>query len=270
MPDGNTQTAIGNLYVPPAQGIGKLAKALAAAQGAIKGAEKDRVNPHFKSQYADLTAVWDACRDALAKNEIAVIQATSFMGDGRVVLNTILAHSSGEQVTGHFPVTPVQNTPQGLGSALTYARRYSLASMVGVAPAGEDDDGNAGSQGATIDKSPPAQVKNRSGVAQQVERHAVNVDAAGSSPATRTTALPPDPKPAVAAAVTKWVDEQIKALGEITSMDSLLAWENEADDKGESNLRKMDRITGSVYPLQGNRLKSEYLRLATELNPANG
>lgn len=246
MPDGNTQTAMGtNIpYTTPAQGIGKLAKALAAAQGAIKGAEKDRTNPHFKSQYADLTAVWDACREALAKNEIAVIQATSFMGDGRVVLNTILAHSSGEQVTGHFPVTPVQNTPQGLGSALTYARRYSLASMVGVAPAGEDDDGNAGSQGATVDKSAPAQVKK--------------------------SALPPEPTPTVKAAVTKWVDEQIKVLGDITTMDGLLAWENETDDKGESNLRRMDRVTGSVYPLQGNRLKSEYLRLATELNPANG
>lgn len=254
MPDGNTNSVMGTgvAYNPPFQGIGKLAKALAAAQGAIKGASKDRTNPHFKSQYADLTAVWEACRDALAKNEIAVIQAPRY-DDGRLILHTTLAHSSGEQISGTFPVTPVQNTPQGLGSALTYARRYSLASMVGVAPEGEDDDGNAGSQGATKDTSPPAVLKARE-----------------TTPAERKSALPPDPKPAVAAAVTKWVDEQVKALGEITSMDSLLAWENEADDKGESNLRKMDRITGSVYPLQGNRLKSEYLRLATELNPANG
>lgn len=244
MPDGEVN--IGRESV----GIGKLAKALAAAQGAIKGAAKDAENPAFKqkdkpTKYADLTAVWAACRDALAKNEIAVIQAPHYQ-DGRVILHTTLAHSSGEQISGTFPVTPVQNTPQGLGSALTYARRYSLASMVGVAPEGEDDDGNAAStgNGATKDTSPPPQVKK--------------------------SALPPDPKPAVAAAVTKWVDEQIKLLGEVTSMDGLLAWENESDDKGESNLRKMDRITGSVYPLQGNRLKSEYLRLMSELNPANG
>lgn len=238
MPDGDIHIQ---------QGIGKLAKALAAAQGAIKGASKDRTNPHFKSQYADLTAVWEACREALAKNEIAVIQAPRYE-DNRLVLHTTLAHSSGEQISGTFPVTPVQNTPQGLGSALTYARRYSLASMVGVAPEGEDDDGNAGSagtptNGATRDTSPPAKVKG---------------------------ALPPEPSDAVKKAVTKWVDEQLAALGEVTSMDALLAWENDADDKGESNLRKMDRITGSVYPLQGNRLKGEYLRLASELNPANG
>lgn len=230
--------------------IGKLAKALAAAQGEIQPASKDAKNPGFKradgkvSKYADLTAVWDACRAALAKNEIAVIQAPELY-EGRLILHTTLAHSSGEQISGTFPVVPVQNTPQGLGSALTYARRYSLASMVGVAPEGEDDDGNEASKGVTKDTSPPRQVAAKS-------------------------ALPPEPSQAVKVSVTSWVDKQIAALGEVTSMDMLLAWETASDDKGESNLRKMDRITGSVYPLQGNRLKGEYLRLAAELNPANG
>jgi len=239
MPDGDIQIQ---------HGIGKLAKALAAAQGAIKGAAKDAENPAFKrgnsnTKYADLTAVWAACRDALAKNEIAVIQVPRY-DDNRLILHTTLAHSSGEQISGTFPVIPVQNTPQGLGSALTYARRYSLASMVGVAPEGEDDDGNAGSQGATVDKSPPKQVAQKS-------------------------ALPPEPAPAVKAAVTKWVDEQIKVLGDITTMDGLLAWENETDDKGESNLRRMDRVTGSVYPMAGNKLKGVYLLRMDELNPGD-
>ena len=230
MPDGDIHIQ---------QGIGKLAEALAAAQGAIKGAAKDKTNPHFKSQYADLTAVWDACREALAKNKIAVIQAPRY-DDGRLILHTTLAHSSGEQISGTFPVTPVQNTPQGLGSALTYARRYSLASMVGVAPEGEDDDGNAASSGATKDTSPPAQVKKP---------------------------LVPEPSAALKPVITKWVDDRIAELGEVTTMDHLLFWENETDREGESNLNKMTRIQTKVYPEQGNRLKSAYLALQAKLNP---
>jgi|CXWL01.1.fsa_nt_gi hypothetical protein len=153
---------------PPAPaGIGKLAAALAKAQGEIKGAAKAKDNPFFKSKYADLAAVWDACREALAKNCLAVIQPTIWSPTAGLFLRTILAHESGETIEGDFPVKPVQDTPQGLGSALTYARRYSLASMVGVAPEGEDDDGNAGSHGATKDKGPPAQLGKKSLIADK-------------------------------------------------------------------------------------------------------
>jgi hypothetical protein len=124
--------------------IKEIAAALAKAQGEIKGAVKDSTNPHFKSKYADLASVWDACRAALSKNGLAVFQTTETTADG-IFLVTTLAHSSGEWMRGTFPVQPVQNTPQGLGSAMTYARRYSLAAMVGVAP--EDDDGQAASEG---------------------------------------------------------------------------------------------------------------------------
>lgn len=126
------------------QSIAAIAAALAKAQGEIKGAAKDSTNPHFKSQYADLASVWEACRAALSKNGLSVIQTPDVTADG-VFLYTTLAHSSGEWIRGVMPVRPVQDTPQGLGSALTYARRYSLAAMVGVAP--EDDDGNAASEG---------------------------------------------------------------------------------------------------------------------------
>lgn len=250
MPDGNTQTAIGignNLYVPPLVSIGKLAEALAAAQGEIQGAIKGSKNSHFGSAYSDLAAVWKACRDALSKHKLAVLQ-TTHKTDSGWVLRTTLAHASGETMVGDFPLNPVKPDMQGLMAATTYARRAGLASMVGVAAEDEDDDGNTAAghtNGATRDTSPPKQVVTKS-------------------------ALPADPAPAVKASVTKWVDAQLAILLNITSMDALLAWENDTDDKGESNLRKMDRITGSVYPLQGNRLKGEYLRLAAELNPANG
>lgn len=122
--------------------IGALAAALAKAQGAMEGASKDRTNPHFKSKYADLASIWDACRAALSANGLAVMQTTGGKGQ-EITVRTVLAHSSGEWVASELSMFAAQNTPQAIGSCVTYARRYSLAAMVGVAP--EDDDGNAAS-----------------------------------------------------------------------------------------------------------------------------
>lgn len=126
--------------------IAALAAALAKAQGELTGAAKDSMNPHFKNKYADLSAIWEACRPALSKHGIAVVQSPSADG-ARVTLTTLLVHGSGEWIEAALEMTAQQNTPQGIGSCITYARRYALASMVGVAP--EDDDGNAASQGTT-------------------------------------------------------------------------------------------------------------------------
>lgn len=123
--------------------IGALAAALAAAQGQMKSATKDSNNPFFKSKYADLTSVWEAIRFPLSQNKLAVIQTTSNNGD-QIVVNTILVHSSGEWIRGTLALKPIKSDPQAIGSAITYGRRYALASMCGVAP--EDDDGNAASQ----------------------------------------------------------------------------------------------------------------------------
>lgn len=122
--------------------IAKLAEALAKAQGMMKPATKDSKNPHFNSKYADLASVMEACREPLSKNGLAVLQRVSTVPEG-VKLTTMLVHSSGEWVRDRavFPVQ--QRTAQGLGSAITYARRYALAALVGVAA--EDDDGNAAS-----------------------------------------------------------------------------------------------------------------------------
>lgn len=124
------------------ESIAKLAEALSKAQGKIKGAAKDTANPFFKSKYADLASVWDACRDQLSAHGLSVIQTTE---DGLeyVTIITTLSHSSGEWIRGRLTMKPVKNDPQGVGSAITYARRYALAAIVGVAP--EDDDGEAAS-----------------------------------------------------------------------------------------------------------------------------
>jgi len=140
------------------ESIAKLADALAKAQGQVRAAVKGNINPHFKSKYADLGAVFDACREALSKNGIAVSQVPSIGGETNTgaVLVTILMHSSGEWLSGEYPLLPVKNDPQGFGSALTYARRYSLSSMVGIA-ADEDDD-NAASAGRKeyVGATPPS------------------------------------------------------------------------------------------------------------------
>jgi hypothetical protein len=110
--------------------IGQLAAALAKAQGEIQGASKDKTNPHFKSSYADLASVWEACRAALSKAGLSVLQPV-FADGARVTVTTIVAHGSGEWMSTDLTMTAGANTPQGVGSCITYARRYALASMVG-------------------------------------------------------------------------------------------------------------------------------------------
>ena len=120
--------------------IGKLTEALSKAQGAMKNAVKDSDNPYFKSKYADLASVADACRSELAANGLAVCQLPT-MRDGKMVLEYILMHSSGEWIGSEIEMAPVKQDPQGIGSCITYARRYTLAGVAGVAT--EDDDGNS-------------------------------------------------------------------------------------------------------------------------------
>ncbi len=125
--------------------INELAGALAKAQGKIKPAIKSVENTFYKSSFADLPAVMEACRGPLSENGLAIIQLTQYEGD-QIWLETILAHSSGQFIGSKYPVRPVKSDPQGLGSALTYARRYALMAMVGiVADDGSDDDANAAS-----------------------------------------------------------------------------------------------------------------------------
>jgi hypothetical protein len=119
--------------------IGKLADALAKAQAEMEGAAKDATNPHFRSKYADLASIRDACRP-LAKYGLAHLQPTRADGP-HVTVTTLLIHSSGEWISEDLTLTAGSNTPQAVGSAITYGRRYGLAAMVGIAP--EDDDGEA-------------------------------------------------------------------------------------------------------------------------------
>lgn len=119
----------------------KLDAALAKAQGEIEAAAKDKVNPAFRSKYADLTSVWAAIRPALSRHGIAITQWPIHSDDSRLHIVTRLAHD-GEWIRAHFSIPVVKQDPHGYGSATTYAKRFSLAACVGVV-ADDDDDGNA-------------------------------------------------------------------------------------------------------------------------------
>lgn len=133
--------------------INEIAAALAKAQAAIKNPAKESENPHFKSRYADLATGLEAVRGPLATNAIALMQAEYMEGD-ILMLETRLAHSSGQWIASHYPVCKFPVRHQEAGSALTYARRYSLFALVGIA--GDDDDGNEASKTETPAPRKPA------------------------------------------------------------------------------------------------------------------
>ena len=130
--------------------------ALAKVQGEIEAASKDSTNPQFAGRkYADLTSVWDACRAPLTKNGINVTQWPVHSDDDRLHIVTRVAHK-GQWMMAHFSMPVTQKTPQGYGSATTYAKRYTLSAALGIV-ADDDDDGNAASAGKQQTQSKPPQ-----------------------------------------------------------------------------------------------------------------
>lgn len=125
------------------ESIIKLSEALCAAQGEMENAVKSSTNPHFKAKYADLAEVINTVRPVFAKHGLSVTQWPSFV-DGVAHVETILHHKSGEWVSNTASAPVDKQTAQGIGSATTYLRRYSLAALACVAQ--EDDDGNAASE----------------------------------------------------------------------------------------------------------------------------
>ena len=135
------------------ESIADLAAALSKAQASITGALKDSANPFFKSKYADLASCWDACRKPLTDNGLAVIQ-TIEAGEGRAVLVTTLCHASGEWIKSYCPILTKDDSPQALGSAITYARRYALAAMVGLAQIDDDAEAAQGRHKVSAPQNP--------------------------------------------------------------------------------------------------------------------
>ena len=137
------------LHIPDveSQGVSQnpsFASALAKAQGLFQPVLKDATNPHFKSKFASLASIIAATREALASEGIALVQLPQLKGD-RFVLTTKMLHQSGASLESDYPLTVTESsTPQQIGSAISYARRYALSSILCVASE-EEDDGNAAS-----------------------------------------------------------------------------------------------------------------------------
>lgn len=121
------------------ENINELTTALAKAQGEFTRVAFDKKNPHFKNQYASLEAIIDATRAPLSRHGLSVVQLPVLL-DGKMFLEVVLMHSSGQYISSMLPLNVEKMTPQGVGSALTYGRRYGMSSILNI-NAGEDDDG---------------------------------------------------------------------------------------------------------------------------------
>jgi len=143
--------------------IDKISEALSLAQGEIGTVAFNKINPHFKSRYADLSAILAACRGPLSKHGLALLQPPSFV-DGRVVILTRLVHKSGQWFESDLSFRPKDDTPQSIGSTISYGKRYSASAMLAIAT-DEDDDGNGAQQHDTKGNSQGRHL----GVAPQAE-----------------------------------------------------------------------------------------------------
>ncbi len=139
------------------QSTEKLDAALAKAQGKIKLAKKNAVNPHFQKPYADLGSVWEACREALAEAGISVSQWPIIGTPNKITLLTRIAHA-GEWMQSTYEMPIGKTDAHGTVGAITYAKRAALSAAVGVASEGEDDDGNdaSGRPAASSQGKPPS------------------------------------------------------------------------------------------------------------------
>ena len=143
------------------ESIAALAVALSAFQAQCEPATKNAANPHLKNKYADLASIWDAIREPLAVNGLAVVQLPAPGAPGSLCLRTVLLHKSGEWISSEIVMPLAKSDPQGYGSGLTYARRYALAAMLGITQ--EDDDADRAVRGPAAQ---PAQQQQRPPQAQ--------------------------------------------------------------------------------------------------------
>lgn len=136
--------------------IAELATALAKAQGQIEDATKDGLNPAFRSKYADLAAVRAVIREPLAVNDLSIMQFPRTR-QGAVEVETMLIHKSGEFVSETLEIPVAKFDAHGIGSGITYGRRYGLMSILCLAAV--DDDGNAAVEKAPAPPAKPGMSK---------------------------------------------------------------------------------------------------------------
>jgi len=150
------------------EAINELAAALAQAQGQMEGAKKDADNPFFRSKYADLASVVAALREPFSTNGLAYVQLPVPVEGEAIAVDTVLMHASGQWIASRTVVPVTKQDAQGYGSALTYARRYGLQAIAGLAA--EDDDGNAAAGAKPAPKAPrPAPAAKNTAAVETIE-----------------------------------------------------------------------------------------------------
>lgn len=193
-----------------------LAKSLAAAQAEFGTVPQSGHNPFHKSKYSTLKDCWDTARPVLAKHGLSVVQMPDAGEDGRMYLTTILLHESGEHLSSRQPVMAAKQDAQSMGSAITYARRYGLTSILGLVSGDEDDDGNAATAvGKPTSRSP-------SKTTQQAAK----------------TPAPVAPKSTERGSPNSTIEERINAaphLGGLTALYDAVKGDIEAMDEAKRN-----------------------------------
>lgn len=229
--------------------LGELAKALAAAQAEMKPAAKDSENPHFKSKYADLEAINEAAR-VLSKHGIAIMCVPSGWTENRIIVRGLLIHTSGQSMEGVLEMPVSQpNNPQAVGSALSYSRRYLIASLANIAAG--DDDGNAASEGATNEpkKAQPRTVSGTPSPAPEAAPQNTDKGTAGPSPAA-----------------VKFADSVIAKMTEPETLGGVFSYlSNEhgvldIDDAGEWHLEATSKLVKlrNTAPTEFKRVQDAY------------
>jgi hypothetical protein len=140
--------------VKHSESIGNIAKALVEVQRELAPISKDSVNPHFKTKYASLDKLTEIVRPILCKHDIAIMQGGAEQDDKGVTVETKLLHSSGEWISGTYRLPMEKTNPQGAGSAITYARRYGLGSILALTTDDDDDANEASKTTAAATKAP--------------------------------------------------------------------------------------------------------------------
>jgi hypothetical protein len=149
------------------ENINELSSALSKAQKDMSFAVKDSVNPFYKSRYADLGSVWDACRETLTLNGLAITQSLMPEND-KIYLVTTLCHGSGQWMRSYMPLITSKQDAQGYGAAITYMRRYTLSALIGIVT-DEDDDGNEAS-GVKIKKEKKISMEEKENKLEEIEK----------------------------------------------------------------------------------------------------
>ena len=238
-PAAREATGEGNATAPSPVVWKSLIEALAAAQGEIENAPLNKQNPHFQSKYADLAAIRNAVTPALTKHGLAVTQVTQITEAGALILITRLMHTSGETLESVYPLPTEIGRPQVMGSALTYARRYTLAAMIGIG-SDEDDDAEGAERPASNGNASNARSRKNSdpGLAKgQKTKHG-------------------DTKSALKAKLHEFIRDVMSASDE-GELDGVIAgygdmiedvrhhfpswWEGSANDDGEPPVRIIER-----------------------------